>query len=217
MHWFARIGRTAGALAFMLAGAGGVLWLVTTMNAGGPPPPEPATGEAPAIRLEAPQPRPRPERPAPPRPPRPAARDRALKAPPPELAASLSAVSLAIPGMAASDLDAAPAGLVDGADAARDLVMTEAAVDVPPRPLARQAPPYPPRARAKGLEGAVTLNLLVGANGEVLDVRVLDASPPGVFEDAAVATVRSWRFQPALYRGQQVKVWARQVLRFDLS
>lgn len=209
--------RHSGGLVFMLGGTGLVLWLVVTMNGSAPPAPERPAREGPAILLEAPKPKPRPERQAPPKP-RPAPLQRqAVQPPTPALTASLSSVQLAIPGMGASDLDRAPGELLGTGDAVRDMVMTEDAVDVPPKPVARQSPPYPARARAKGVEGEVTLSLLVGANGTVLNVKVLDASPPGVFEDAAVSTVRSWRFQPALYRGQQVKVWARQVLRFDLS
>ena len=43
------------------------------------------------------------------------------------------------------------------------------------------------------------------------------SSPPGVFDDAATEAVRQWRYQPALYRGRPVKVWAEQVVHFELS
>ena len=107
--------------------------------------------------------------------------------------------------------------LAGDAAAVRDMVMTEDSVDVPPRPLSRQQPRYPPRARADSVEGQVTLGLLIGPDGRVLKVKVLDATPPGVFDGAAQDSVRGWRFQPAQYRGQSVKVWARQVVHFDLS
>jgi protein TonB len=46
---------------------------------------------------------------------------------------------------------------------------------------------------------------------------VLEASPPGVFDDVAVAGVQTWRFEPAQYRGEAVRVWATQRVRFDLG
>ena len=61
------------------------------------------------------------------------------------------------------------------------------------------------------------LSLLITATGEIEKMQVLEASPAGVFEDAALEGVRSWRFEPAQYQGRNVKVWARQRVRFDLS
>jgi periplasmic protein TonB len=46
---------------------------------------------------------------------------------------------------------------------------------------------------------------------------VLESQPAGVFDAAAVAGVQQWRFEPASYRGENVRVWARQRVRFDLS
>jgi protein TonB len=97
------------------------------------------------------------------------------------------------------------------------MVMTEESVDVAPRPRERHAPAYPPRARAKGITGVVTLSLLIGADGRVERVKVLNAEPSGVFEQTAISAVEQWYFEPAFYKGERVKVWARQVLRFNLS
>ena len=36
------------------------------------------------------------------------------------------------------------------------------------------------------------------------NVRVIDSNPPGVFDDAAVAAVRGWRFHPAISNGKPV-------------
>ncbi|MFA9460017.1 energy transducer TonB [Thiohalorhabdus sp. Cl-TMA] len=99
----------------------------------------------------------------------------------------------------------------------RDVVMTDDSVDVPPKAVERAAMQYPAAARQKGITGFVTVNLLVNAEGRVEKVKVLDSKPGGVFEEAAVEAVRAWRFEPAKYEGEAVKVWAKQKIRFNLS
>lgn len=99
----------------------------------------------------------------------------------------------------------------------KDVVMTDDSVDVPPKPAQRTPMQYPPEARQKGVTGFVTVNLLINAQGQVEKVKVLESQPGGVFEDAAVKAVRGWRFQPAKYEGEAVKVWAKQKIRFNLS
>ena len=61
---------------------------------------------------------------------------------------------------------------------------------------------YPPQAQAAGIEGRVLVRYDVTAEGLVRNARVDSATPPGHFEAAALATVRSWRFRPLLERGE---------------
>ena len=86
-----------------------------------------------------------------------------------------------------------------------------------PRPTSRSAAPYPTRARSKGVEGQVVLSFLVTENGQVADIVVVQAEPPGVFDDTAKGSVQNWRFEPAQYKNQPVSVRVEYVLRFELS
>ena len=86
-----------------------------------------------------------------------------------------------------------------------------------PKPTLQTAIPYPVRAKAQGMEGYVLLSVLISPTGQVERVKVLEAQPAGVFEAAAEAGVKSWKFEPAQYQGQAVRVWATQRVRFDLS
>lgn len=99
----------------------------------------------------------------------------------------------------------------------RNVVMTEDVVDEPPRPVASTAPSYPARARNRGITGYVVLTLLVGADGGIRDMSVLESSPPGIFEDAAKSAVGDWRFEPGRYEGEPVAVRVRQTIRFELT
>lgn len=65
-----------------------------------------------------------------------------------------------------------------------------------PQPITRQTPAYPFGALARGIEGSVLLEYAVDARGRVVAPRVLEATPPGVFERAALHALSRWRYQP---------------------
>ena len=64
-------------------------------------------------------------------------------------------------------------------------------------PLSRVPPGYPRRAQRRGLEGHVELEFLIRPDGSVdrASIRVLDARPRQVFEEAAEEAVGQWRFE----------------------
>jgi protein TonB len=148
------------------------------------------------------------------RPPRRVSRPRA---PLPNLATSLSGVNFGIPPISTDALAGAQDNLLGADSALDDVVMTARSVDVPPRPAEQVPPRYPPRARAEGVTGHVKLRLLVGQDGRVVEARVLDSTPRGIFDASAISAVRQWRYSPARYRGQPVKMWAEMVMRFNLG
>ena len=77
---------------------------------------------------------------------------------------------------------------------------------------------YPDRARAAGVEGIVRVRYDVTAEGQVVNAQVDAADPAGVFDDAALALVRSWRFRPAVEDGESVAAPARiSEVRFQLG
>jgi len=78
-------------------------------------------------------------------------------------------------------------------------------LDVQPRPLVMVKPAYPGAALAARLNGIVTLLLLIDEFGIVNEVDVVNADPPGYFEDAATAAFRTARFEPAQRQGHAVK------------
>jgi protein TonB len=131
-----------------------------------------------------------------------------------DLSSTLPGMSFGLPGFDDGDLGDLTGDLL-GDD--RDLVMSDETVDQAPRPVAQSPIPYPARAKAQGVTGYVMLSVLIGPTGAVEKVRVLESQPAGVFDDAAVAGVQRWRFEPASYRGENVRVWARQRVRFDLG
>ena len=77
---------------------------------------------------------------------------------------------------------------------------------LPPVPPTTPLPPpmYPAQALKQGIGGTVILQIDVGADGKPTHVVVDRANPPGVFDDAAVAAAKRWRFDPKLQDGHPV-------------
>jgi protein TonB len=158
------------------------------------------------------------ERKTPPKPkaPTPKPKPRKQTAPPPPsnlLGASLSGLSFGIEGLE-EILSQSGDDLLNSTSA---VVMTTDTVDVPPRPVQRESADYPSRARAKGLEGYVTMSILVDASGSVQDIMVVEAEPVNTFDGAAVSAVQNWVFAPGEYEGEPVSVRVTQTLRFVLG
>ncbi|MDE0036675.1 MAG: energy transducer TonB [Gammaproteobacteria bacterium] len=68
---------------------------------------------------------------------------------------------------------------------------------------------YPAHARASGVEGRVLVRYDITVAGTVADAVVVKSEPPGVFDEAALDAVRSWRFRPMVDRGEVVPAPAR--------
>lgn len=58
-------------------------------------------------------------------------------------------------------------------------------------------PHYPRQAAVQALSGTVRLAFMVTASGETQDVRIVQSEPDDTFDDAALAAVKRWRFDPA--------------------
>lgn len=85
------------------------------------------------------------------------------------------------------------------------------------RALSRPKPAYPPQALARGIEGYVVLEFTVTAAGTTRDPRVLEASPAHVFDAAALAAAREFRYQPRIQAGAPVEVpGVRSRIRFQI-
>ena len=77
-------------------------------------------------------------------------------------------------------------------------------------------PTYPPLARQQRLGGVVILRALIDENGTVQDVKVLQSIKPDLgTRAAALSTVKSWRFRPAMKGGVPVKLWKTITIPFQ--
>lgn len=87
--------------------------------------------------------------------------------------------------------------------ARRASYLLSARLDTPPEPLMDIQAEYPESAGNQ--QGRVRLRLFVNENGEVDEVLVVTAVPPGFFEEAAIRAFSLARFSPGLQAGRAVK------------
>jgi len=92
--------------------------------------------------------------------------------------------------------------------------MVQASSLVTVKPLKLQ---YPRTAVSKGTEGWVDVGFTVTTEGKVINVTVLNASPPNVFESAAKSALARVRFRPVLVDGQAREVKSMLHLVFRLE
>ncbi|UCD33257.1 MAG: energy transducer TonB [Desulfobacterales bacterium] len=87
------------------------------------------------------------------------------------------------------------------------------------RPLYRvnPRPRYPAMARKRGYTGHVVLEVLVGQDGSVTDLRLFSSSGHPILDNAAIASVRTWIFEPGMRGEKKVEMWVRVPIRFELK
>ncbi len=77
-------------------------------------------------------------------------------------------------------------------------VLTPAWADGAERKVIKtKAPVYPRAAERRGIEGFVVLKYTVLASGEVSSPEVIEATPEGVFDRAAIKAVSGWKYEAA--------------------
>ena len=85
----------------------------------------------------------------------------------------------------------------------------------PPIPIKQVPPKYPDVSRNAGIEGSVTLEVEIFADGTIGAIEVAKSLMSGSngLDEAAVNAVRKWKFSPALKDGKPVAVW----IMFDVN
>lgn len=209
------IGRWLGGLLSLVGGGSLLGGLILVMNTRVQRPDEVKSRSVAAVQIEkkkekkkepVKQPKPKPQK------------VRRTRAPRPQLSSNLSGLGAGIPVFDVGGLSDIGNELISDQKLGKDMILNESAVDAPPEPNpGNPSPAYPPRARAKGLEGYVVLRFLVGADGQVKKVSVVESSPEGVFEEAALQAARNWTFKPATYQGQPVSLAVNRRLSFKLT
>ncbi len=76
-------------------------------------------------------------------------------------------------------------------------------------------PAYPPIARAAGVQGIVIIEATIGADGRVINARILRSLP--LLDQAALEAVRQWEYTPTLLNGVAVPVIMTVTVNFTLA
>lgn len=83
--------------------------------------------------------------------------------------------------------------------------------------LQNPQPDYPAVSRRIGEEGRVILRVLVSAEGRAEEVEVRTSSGSSRLDQAALASVKRWRFEPARQGAQAVPAWVLVPISFHLD
>jgi TonB family protein len=82
--------------------------------------------------------------------------------------------------------------------------------------LVKQDPPkYPESARKKGIQGTVTMDVVIGADGSVKSVKVTDGDKD--LGKAAASAVKHWRYQPTVNNSKPIPVETTVSVEFHLT
>ena len=86
-------------------------------------------------------------------------------------------------------------------------------------PLYKINPPprYPTAARRKGQQGTVVLSVHVDAQGRVSNLWLFKSSEYRSLDNAAIAAVKDWIFEPAMQGSSTVAMWVNVPVRFELK
>ena len=95
---------------------------------------------------------------------------------------------------------------------------TSMAIKSEAMPVHTPQPKYPTSARDKEIEGFVLMELLISRTGEVEDHTILNAQPPGVFDQAIADILSRWQFRPAKDKqGRPIESWLKYNYVFRLE
>jgi TonB family protein len=90
-----------------------------------------------------------------------------------------------------------------------------APVDVTPAKIVKRVTPVVGAEVPRKASGVVIVKFDIGENGRVSNVEVLESTPQGVFDDAALTAVRKWVYEPRKENGVAVVSQAKARLVFD--
>ena len=82
-------------------------------------------------------------------------------------------------------------------------------------PVDQTYPHYPEEARRKRLEDRVVLRYVIGTNGRVIDISILEHAKEPMFDEEAVAAVKAWRFRPLMLNGKRAEVVHELAVNFE--
>ena len=156
---------------------------------------KPVTPPPPPARQEIPKPKPRTR---------------------PDFTPELVRPSVAVPAAMAISVKINP-DLFAGGPMRGDFIFNATDLDTPPMAIMRTKPPYPYKARQRNIKGSVEVKFLVGADGRISDVQVLNSQPAGLFDATVLKTVPKWKFRPGMLAGEAVPSWVVTVVEFNLS
>lgn len=73
-------------------------------------------------------------------------------------------------------------------------------------PIVKVQPVYPRRALSRGIEGYVIVEFTVTKQGTTKDHVIVEASPKGIFDRAAIQAAKKFKYKPRVVDGEPIEV-----------
>jgi protein TonB len=83
-----------------------------------------------------------------------------------------------------------------------------------PQLMSKSAPNYPAIAKQSQIEGEVTVNAVIDITGKLTNMKVVSGSP--LLQQAALDSLRTWKYEPALLNDRPVPVQTSITVKFRL-
>jgi TonB family protein len=83
--------------------------------------------------------------------------------------------------------------------------------------VSKVQPVYPEAAKAAGSQGTVVLHAVIGTDGSVLSLRVVNDKVDPALARASIESVSKWRYSPTLLNGQPIEVETTIEVNFTLQ
>lgn len=90
-------------------------------------------------------------------------------------------------------------------------------VDRRPELMTPTLPVYPEEARRQGIQGSVVIEVRIDEYGQVRDIAILEANPPGVFDTAVLEVFGRAQYSPAIRDGRPVRYIGKYRVMFELD
>jgi TonB family protein len=78
-------------------------------------------------------------------------------------------------------------------------------------------PEYPPQMKAQGVEGTVLMRAVIGREGQVLNLEVMNTDVHPDLVQSAKEAVSQWRYQPTLLNGEPVEIITEITVNYTLA
>ena len=88
---------------------------------------------------------------------------------------------------------------------------------VKPEIVSRRSPDFPAYARNTRLDGTVIAEAVITERGTSLGLSLLKPGPTPGFDASALDALCDWRFKPATWKGQPVKVYYTLTVNFEVG
>jgi len=94
-------------------------------------------------------------------------------------------------------------------------VFTQTEVTEPAKLIVRIQPKYPKFAAENNITGQIKAELIINEIGGVVDVKIIESMPSGIFDEEGIKAFKKWKYKPAKFN--ELKVMQKTVITYGFE